>query len=487
MAVRDTPPSHDVSSCAAAFEREMAFIRRALQRHGIRPADADDLTQEVLIVMWRGWSHYDPSRPLRPWLAGIVFKVASRHRLRAQREVACAVIEGADPAPPLDEQLEAQRERGLVSRALAGLRDGQRAVLVLHEMDGLTLDQVARILELPRSTAFSRLNAARANFAKAVRRLQLIELAAGRIVPDAETLLAAERAEQTPPVEPSAHAIDRSRRILLSLPPGIPEADAPAEAGPWLIHASVVTFAAMALAFLVLPPRPDATAASLARGLVGYWSFDETEGNLAADRSGHGNHCVVRRRGPGVTWAPGRTGGAIQLERDGWLECPRSASLARPSVELSVAAWVRLPGGRTGVQTVLARQQAAGVHDDFFLGFFAHTPMVDELVVHSRTWVTRVDAPLFRARGRWIHVAATHARGGATTLFVDGKPVATRWSRRPQVPLQADKTLLIGGGVNGTEPRAVNQLFDGELDELLVYERALAAEEIEALAAGRRP
>ena len=139
------------------------------------------------------------------------------------------------------------------------------------------------------------------------------------------------------------------------------------------------------------------------------------------------------------------------------------------------------------MQTLLARQQAADVRDDFFFGVFAHTPVVDELVVNSRTWATRVAVPLVGVRGRWIHVAATQGRDGATTLFVDGKPVATRWSKRPEEPLQAAKRVLIGGGANGREPRAVNQLFDGELDELLVYERALEAGEVEALAAGRRP
>ena len=188
-----------------------------------------------------------------------------------------------------------------------------------------------------------------------------------------------------------------------------------------------------------------------------------------------------------MTWAPGRTGGAIQLERDGWLECPRSASLARPSVELSVAAWVRLPGGRTGVQTVLARQQAADVHDDFFLGFFAHTPMVDELVVNSRTWETRVDAPLFRARGRWIHVAATHTSAAPPRCSWTASQSPPAGQRAPRRRCKPPRPSSSEAAPTGPNPARVNQLFDGELDELLVYERALAPEEIEALAAGRRP
>ena len=330
--------------------------------------------------MWRRWDDYDPTRPLRPWLAGIVFKVAHRHRLRRQRELAHGVLEEVDPAPSLEEQLEISRQRALVLQALGSLAERHRAVLVLHEMDGLTLDQVADVLEVPRSTAFSRLRVARARLAKAIRR-----------------------------------SIDRTRRILLP------------RATPWLLEAAAVMAAALVVLAQPAPPS------SLERGLVGHWRFDETAGRLATDNSGHGNHCLLRRRPAAAAWAHGRTGGAIQLEGDGWLECPPSASLARPSVELSVAAWMRLPEGRSGVQTLLSRQQAGDVRDDFFLGVFARTPVDDELVVNSRTWSTRVAVPLPGARGRWIHVAATQARSGATTLFVDGKAVATRWSKRPQV------------------------------------------------------
>jgi RNA polymerase sigma-70 factor (ECF subfamily) len=484
-------PSADVSGCAEAFEREVAFIQRSLRHHGIQPSDIDDLTQEVLIVMWRRWSDYDQTRPLRPWLAGIVFKLAHRHRQRMKRERAHAVVEEPAPPPSLEEQVERQRQRALALRALGALPDRHRAVLVLCDMDGLILEDVARILDVPRSTAFSRLQRARATFAKAVRRLRTIEQAAGRTVPDAARLLAAEREE---PAQGHERSIDRTRRILLSVPLEPPESSAPGGFRPWTLGAAVLVLAAAAI---VLAPRlrPRATvaspakAASVTRGLVGYWRFDETDGSVAADGSGHGNHCVLRRRTPEAapSWAPGRVGGALQLEGDGWLECPRSASLALSSVELSVAAWVRLPGGRSGVQTVVARQQAADVRDDFFFGIFARTPALDELVINSRTWSTRVDTPLVGARGRWLHVAATQSHDGATTLFVDGKAVATRWAKHPQERLQGTKPILIGGGANGPEPQAVNQLFDGGLDELRVYERALGAEEIAALAAGPAP
>jgi RNA polymerase sigma-70 factor (ECF subfamily) len=483
-------PSTDVSGCAGAFEREVVFVRRSLRRHGVRQADLDDLTQEVLIVMWRRWSDYDPQRPLRPWLAGITFKVAYGHRRRSRRDFARS-LDQAEPAPSLEEQVESRRQRALALRALGALSDRHRAVLVLHDMDGLTMDEVGRILEVPRSTAFSRLRVARGHFAKAVRRLEVAERAAGRAVPDAATLLAIERGTPEPSLEHAGQSTERTRRILLSVPPESPEIRIPARLRPWQIGAPLF-LAAGALLVFGLRPAPVTVAAtrtptsSLARGLVGHWRFDDAQGGRAMDHSGQGNHCLLRGRQPAAAWGPGRTGGALRLERDGWLECAPSPSLAGPSTELTVAAWVRL-SGRRGVHTLLARQQASDPRDDFFFGIFTRTPEVDELVVNSRTWSTRVDAPLVGGRGRWIHVAATEARSGATTLFVDGQAVATRWATHPQERLQAVKALLIGGGANGTEPHAVNQLFDGELDELLLYERALGTDEIAALASNRSP
>src|SRR5439155_13336350 len=104
-------------TCLASFESELHFILRTLRRYGVSPAEAEDLAQEAFLVMWRRWPEYDPDRPLRAWLGGIVFRLVSHHRRRSLREVPSGplldTITDADP----EADLAAQQARRLVAEA----------------------------------------------------------------------------------------------------------------------------------------------------------------------------------------------------------------------------------------------------------------------------------------------------------------------------------------------------------------------------------
>ena len=71
-----------------------------MRRLGVRPAELDDLCQEVFAVVFRRLSDYDPSRPIEPWLFGIAYRVMlDHHRKRSTHaEVPSArVPETPDP------------------------------------------------------------------------------------------------------------------------------------------------------------------------------------------------------------------------------------------------------------------------------------------------------------------------------------------------------------------------------------------------------
>jgi hypothetical protein len=66
--------------------------------------------------------------------------------------------------------------------------------------------------------------------------------------------------------------------------------------------------------------------------------------------------------------------------------------------------------------------------------------------------------------------------------------VVGRSNRSRPVELGGGSSLLtIGGAVNGPDPAAVDELFEGALDELVMYDRALDRSEIGALAARQQP
>jgi RNA polymerase sigma-70 factor (ECF subfamily) len=69
--------------------------------------------------------------------------------------------------------MAAQQDRQLVLQALESIDLDRRAVFVLYEIDGESMSDIALALGVPVNTAYSRLRAARAEFASAVKRLTL--------------------------------------------------------------------------------------------------------------------------------------------------------------------------------------------------------------------------------------------------------------------------------------------------------------------------
>src|SRR5258707_4714010 len=164
------PALRERPDCLDAFQGELDYLCRTLRRLGVAASDVEDVVHEVFLVLHRRWLDYDPASPLRPWLFGIAFRVASAHRKRAAREVAHAFIEVEDTGPHPDQAADAKRARALVLRALEQVPLPRRAVLVMHDLDDADMRDIASSLSIPLFTAYSRLRKARKEFELAVRR-----------------------------------------------------------------------------------------------------------------------------------------------------------------------------------------------------------------------------------------------------------------------------------------------------------------------------
>lgn len=165
-----SPARASPESGNTAFERALYPHREALHRLALRltgsPDDADDLMQDLYAHLYpRAGTVASLDRP-RPWLMRVLYRLFV-DRWRHRR--ADPVIAGGDELeePPTDalDAPDAIFERQLTAARLQAGLDAlpplQRDLLLLHDVEGYTLPEVAEALEVPLGTLKSRLHRGR--------------------------------------------------------------------------------------------------------------------------------------------------------------------------------------------------------------------------------------------------------------------------------------------------------------------------------------
>lgn len=122
-------------------------------------ADAEDLVQEALSGAFRGLGSFRGQSSVKTWLTRIIVRQAARYYRdegRRQRNM--------ESAPARPEGSSAQRQADIrmdVGQAIQALAVEHREVIVLRELQGLTYEEIAEVLGVPRGTVESRLFRAR--------------------------------------------------------------------------------------------------------------------------------------------------------------------------------------------------------------------------------------------------------------------------------------------------------------------------------------
>ena len=137
-----------------------------------READAQDAAQEAFVLAWRKLPGLrDPAR-FDAWLDQIV-RNACRMSLRQQRgvrEISVDSMVGYEPSGSTPDRSAAVAAADAFDRAFARLSVDQRAILVEHHLQAMSVVQIAERLGIPVGTAKSRLNHARTLLARALER-----------------------------------------------------------------------------------------------------------------------------------------------------------------------------------------------------------------------------------------------------------------------------------------------------------------------------
>ena len=198
-------------------------------------------------------------------------------------------------------------------------------------------------------------------------------------------------------------------------------------------------------------------------GLVAAFGFEQGSGSTASDASGRGNNGTVA----GATWTTaGKNGTALSFDGiDDWVTVADSASLDLSSA-MTLEAWVKPDVISKPWQSLFVKEGAG----TFSYALYATAGATSQV----NAWWTEADnlyvSPI--PQGTWSHLAVT-SDGTTMRIYVNGVQTSTTpvGGTLPNTP----GPLRIGGNAVWD-----NEFFDGTIDDLRVYNRALSASEVVA-------
>lgn len=159
---------------SAIYRQYFGFVWHNLHRLGVQEASVDDAAQDVFLVLHRRIGSFAADTPIKVWLFRTVLCVARDYRRWWRRKGGHDALHEAlvDGAPGPHESAARAEATRLLSRVLDALDDDRRAVFVLAEVEQMTAQEIAAVLEINVNTVYSRLRAARADFNAALSRHQ---------------------------------------------------------------------------------------------------------------------------------------------------------------------------------------------------------------------------------------------------------------------------------------------------------------------------
>jgi len=154
------------------IRRYQRLVATAALRMGIPREEVEDVSSEVFYKVYRSLARYRPEHALSTWLYRITVNAALDRRRTRRHESRMEELSPnlSDGRPSLDQEASDQQRARLLQEALGRIPGHYRAPLVMAHIEGLPLDEIARVLDLPEGTIKSRLFRARALLKEIIRR-----------------------------------------------------------------------------------------------------------------------------------------------------------------------------------------------------------------------------------------------------------------------------------------------------------------------------
>ncbi|MHC4804974.1 MAG: LamG-like jellyroll fold domain-containing protein, partial [Planctomycetota bacterium] len=197
--------------------------------------------------------------------------------------------------------------------------------------------------------------------------------------------------------------------------------------------------------------------------LVAHWKFDDGSGITAKDSSRNGHDGTLKGD---PQWVAGQLGGALDFDGAGdFVEVPHSPSLSITN-EITIAAWTKMRGNASGEMAIVSKGGWSANDLPYELtetpGGVIYWQFYDDGGRDSC-------APLSPPVDEWHHIAATYD-GTIFKCYIDGQ-LADEWRYVGKMPKNTASVTIGRRSRGGT-------FFNGMIDEVVIFNRALGAEEI---------
>jgi RNA polymerase sigma-70 factor (ECF subfamily) len=164
------------------FRSHRADVARLVQRMTGRPSDLEDIVQEVFLQVYRSIKDFRGQSRFSTWLYRVTVNVILMQRRAARsRPVLNEAPEdgfGPDLRDLPDDQVARARRVSAFYRLLDRLSDKKRAVFVLHELEGMSPSEIAKVVSAPVLTVRTRLFYARRELLALLREEPSLEVVA---------------------------------------------------------------------------------------------------------------------------------------------------------------------------------------------------------------------------------------------------------------------------------------------------------------------
>jgi RNA polymerase sigma-70 factor (ECF subfamily) len=175
------PPAEPAPAVDDLFRQYAPRVHKWVNRLAGQSVDAEDVVQEVFLVVQRRFAEWRADAKITTWLYRITERVVRRQRdkqrigqwLQGLTNDFAAEIP-SDRLTPVGE-LERKQAKDNVHAALAALEPKQREVVVLFELEGLSGHEIADRTDTKRATVWVRLHRGRARFRKRLEEMEMAQ------------------------------------------------------------------------------------------------------------------------------------------------------------------------------------------------------------------------------------------------------------------------------------------------------------------------